>query len=171
MGFGAEIADRTEKDVGEWLKDVMPQDLTKFGLIPEFVGRLPVTVSLEQLDEQALIDILTKPKNAIAKQYQALFDMDDVALEFTPEALQLVAKQSMERKTGARGLRAIMEHVMNDVMFRIPSDDTIGTCIITKEAVAGEQEPELVLRSQKVKTQEERARLFAAKNEETTAKS
>lgn len=166
MGFGAEIADYSERNIGEWLKDVMPQDLTKFGLIPEFVGRLPVVVSLDQLDEEALVRILTEPKNAITRQYAFLFELDSVALEFTPEALQEIAKKSMERKTGARGLRAIMEHVMNDVMFRIPSDDTIGKCIITKEAVTGESQPELVYRDRPVKSQKERARLFAAKSDE-----
>ena len=166
MGFGAEIADHSERGIGEWLKEVMPQDLTRYGLIPEFVGRLPVVVSLDQLDEEALMRILTEPKNAITKQYQSLFEMDSVALEFTPEALREIAKKSMERKTGARGLRSIMEHVMNDVMFRIPSDDTIGKCIITEKAVTGESEPDLVYREHAVKSQKERARLFAAKSEE-----
>ncbi len=163
MGFGAEITDHSEKNVGEWLKEVMPQDLTKFGLIPEFVGRLPVVVSLEELDEDALVDILTKPKNAITKQYAALFDMDGVELKFTDEALRAVARRSMERRTGARGLRSILEQTMNDVMFTVPSDDTIGTCTITEEAVTGGAAPLLTYRDQKaVRNKEERASRFRA---------
>ena len=171
IGFNSELSEKEQHNVGEVLKKALPQDFIKFGMIPEFMGRVPVVVSLDELDKDALVRILTEPKNAIIKQYQGLFGLDDVELAFTPEAVEAIADKTIKRKTGARGLRAILEHVMNDVMFRIPSDDTIGTCIITKEAVAGEQEPELVLRNQKVKTQEERARLFAAKNEETTAKS
>jgi ATP-dependent Clp protease ATP-binding subunit ClpX len=128
----------------------MPQDLIKFGLIPEFIGRVPVTVSLDSLDENALVRILREPKNAITKQYQKLFEMDEVALEFTDEALQAVAKKSSERKTGARGLRAILEEVMMDIMFIIPSDDSVSRCIITREAVEGTSEPELIYRTDDV---------------------
>ncbi|MDD6572212.1 MAG: ATP-dependent Clp protease ATP-binding subunit ClpX, partial [Thermoflexaceae bacterium] len=150
MGFNADIASREEKDIGELFHKVMPQDLIKFGLIPEFIGRVPVTVSLDSLDEDALVRILREPKNAITKQYQKLFELDEVALEFTEDALRAVAKKSSERKTGARGLRAIMEEVMMDVMFIIPSDDSISRCIITKEAVEGTSEPELIYRTDDV---------------------
>jgi ATP-dependent Clp protease ATP-binding subunit ClpX len=150
MGFNADIASREEKNVGELFKKVMPQDLIKFGLIPEFIGRVPVTVSLDSLDENALVRILREPKNAITKQYQKLFEMDEVALEFTDEALQAVAKKSSERKTGARGLRAILEEVMMDIMFIIPSDDSVSRCIITREAVEGTSEPELIYRTDDV---------------------
>ena len=120
---------------------VLPQDLIKFGLIPEFVGRVPVVVALDSLDEEALVRILREPKNAIIRQYQALFSLDEVELEFTEDAVREVAKKSFERKTGARGLRSILESVMNEVMFEIPSDDTISKCIITKEAVDGTGKP------------------------------
>lgn len=150
MGFNAEIVSRDEKNVGELFHKVMPQDLIKFGLIPEFIGRVPVTVSLDSLDDDALVRILTEPKNAITKQYKKLFELDEVALEFTDEALLAIAKKSSERKTGARGLRAIMEEVMMDVMFLIPSDDAVSRCIITKEAVEGTAEPELIYRTDDV---------------------
>ena len=119
----------------------MPEDLTKFGLIPEFIGRVPVIVALDMLDKDALVQILTQPKNAIVKQYKKLFEMDGVDLEFTQEALEEIAKLSQERKTGARGLRSIIEKVMMDIMFEVPSDDSIGRCIITKEAVDGTEQP------------------------------
>ncbi len=150
MGFNAEIVSRDEKNVGELFHKVMPQDLIKFGLIPEFIGRVPVTVSLDSLDDEALVRILTEPKNAITKQYRKLFELDEVALEFTEDALLAIAKKSSERKTGARGLRAIMEEVMMDVMFMIPSDDAVSRCIITKEAVEGTAKPELVYRTDDV---------------------
>lgn len=150
MGFNAEIVGKDSKDVGELFHKVMPQDLIKFGLIPEFIGRVPVTVSLDSLDNEALVRILTEPKNAITKQYQKLFELDEVALEFTEDALLAIAAKSAERKTGARGLRAIMEEVMMDVMFIIPSDDSVARCIITKDAVEGTDEPELVYRTDEV---------------------
>ena len=137
IGFNAEIKEKTDADVGEMFHKVLPQDLIKFGLIPEFVGRVPVVVALDSLDEEALVRILREPKNAIIRQYQALFSLDEVELEFTEDAVREVAKKSFERKTGARGLRSILESVMNEVMFEIPSDDTISKCIITKEAVDG----------------------------------
>jgi ATP-dependent Clp protease ATP-binding subunit ClpX len=146
IGFNAEIAEKDKKGIGEMLKQVMPQDLVKFGLIPEFVGRVPVVVTLDLLDKDALIRILTEPKSAIVKQYKKLFDLDDVELEFTPEAIEVIAEKAIERKTGARGLRAIMESAMMDLMYRVPSDDRIAKCIITKETAEGTGEPELVLR-------------------------
>lgn len=146
IGFGAKIADRKHMDVGALLKQAMPQDLTKFGLIPEFVGRVPVMVSLDLLDEDALVKILTEPRNAITKQYQKLFELDDVKLEFTPEAVHSIAHMAVERKTGARGLRSIMENVMMDMMYEIPSDSNVGICTVTSDAVEGKGEPEIVYR-------------------------
>jgi len=146
IGFGANISDKKNKDISKLLKQVMPQDLTKFGLIPEFVGRVPMMVSLDLLDEAALVRILTEPKNAITKQYQKLFELDDVKLEFTEEAVEAIAHMAVERKTGARGLRAIMESVMMDMMYEIPSDSSIGICTVTKDAVDGNAEPEIVYR-------------------------
>ena len=146
FGFGAKIADRKHMDVGALLKQAMPQDLTKFGLIPEFVGRVPVMVSLDLLDEDALVKILTEPKNAITKQYQKLFELDDVKLEFTPEAVHSIAHMAVERKTGARGLRSIMENVMMDMMYEIPSDSNVGICTVTSDAVEGKGKPEIVYR-------------------------
>ena len=146
IGFGAKIADRKHMDVGALLKQAMPQDLTKFGLIPEFVGRVPVMVSLDLLDEDALVKILTEPKNAITKQYQKLFELDDVKLEFTPEAVHSIAHMAVERKTGARGLRSIMENVMMDMMYEIPSDSNVGICTVTSDAVEGTGKPEIVYR-------------------------
>ncbi|NLZ81899.1 MAG: ATP-dependent Clp protease ATP-binding subunit ClpX [Clostridiales bacterium] len=151
IGFNAVIGTNDEKKLGELLKKVMPQDLIKYGLIPEFVGRVPMTVSLELLNEEALIRILREPKNAIVKQYQKLFELDNVELEFTEGAIGVIAKQALEQKTGARGLRAIMEKAMMDVMFQIPSDDTVIKCIITKEVVEGSELPELIHREMKTK--------------------
>lgn len=141
MGFNAEIADKHEDNIDRLLSQVLPQDLVKFGLIPEFVGRVPVTVTLEMLDRDALIRILTDPRNSIVKQYQKLLELDGVELTFDEEALLQVADTALARKTGARGLRAIMEKVMMDTMYHVPSDDSIQTCLITKEAVSGEGEP------------------------------
>ena len=143
IGFNAEIKDRNEAEIGKLLKQVQPEDLVKFGLIPEFVGRVPINVSLEPLDEEALVRILTEPKNAIVKQYQALLGLDDVELEFTDEAIKEVAHQAYSRKTGARGLRSILEHVMNDLMFTIPSDSSIVKCVIDKDAILGTKEPDV----------------------------
>lgn len=141
MGFNAEIEQSANLEIGDLFRQVLPEDLVKFGLIPEFIGRTPITVALDMLDEQALIDILVKPKNAITKQYRSLFEIDGVQLDFTQEAVLEIAKKALERKTGARGLRSICEAVMTDVMFEIPSDLRIGKCIITKEAVNGEGKP------------------------------
>ena len=141
MGFNAEIDDPMQRDIGDLFRQVLPEDLIKFGLIPEFIGRTPITVALDMLDEQALVDILRKPKNALVKQYKKLFDMDGVELEFTDEALEAIAHRSFERKTGARGLRSICESIMMDIMFDIPTDNTISKCIVTKEAALGEAGP------------------------------
>ncbi len=141
IGFNAEIATKHENDVDRLLQLVRPQDLIKFGLIPELVGRVPVTVALEMLDQNALVRILTEPKNAIVKQYQKMLELDDVDLQFDEDALEAVADISLKRKTGARGLRAIMEDVMMDVMYTAPSDDTLKACRITKDVVEGKGEP------------------------------
>ena len=125
------------------MKQAMPQDFVKFGMIPEFVGRVPVVVSLDMLDEEALLKILKEPKNSLVRQYKKLFELDVVELDFKEEALRAIAEKSMERKTGARGLRAIMENTMMDIMYSAPSDDTIRSCIITKEVVEGNGEPEI----------------------------
>lgn len=146
IGFNAKMGTKTTKEIGEILGEVTPQDLVKFGLIPEFVGRVPINVSLEGLDEEALVRILKEPKNALIKQYQKLFAYDDVELSFKDEAVTEIAKKAMERKTGARGLRSIMENILMDVMYRIPSDDTIEQCVITKEVVDGTSEPLVVHR-------------------------
>ena len=144
IGFGADVSVKEERNVGEILKDVMPEDFIKFGLIPEFIGRVPVVVTLDALDEKALISILKEPKNSLTKQYHKLFELDGVELDFQDDALELVAKKSLERKTGARGLRAIMEGSLMDLMYKIPSDDTIRKCTITKDVVEGTGEPEIV---------------------------
>ena len=146
IGFNAEIADKSTREMGELLAEVTPTDLVKYGLIPEFVGRVPVNVSLQGLDREAMMRILTEPKNALVKQYQKLFSFDHVKLTFEPDAVEAIAEKAMERKTGAIGLRSILENVMMDVMYRIPSDDTIEQCIITKEAVDGESKPLVVHR-------------------------
>lgn len=144
IGFGANIQSRTEKKTGELLKHLMPQDLLKYGLIPEFIGRLPVVVTLDNLDEEALIKILTEPKNALTKQYEYLFELDNVYLEFKEEALKAVAKQAMERETGARGLRSIMEEFINSIMYEIPTEKNIEKCIITEDVVLHHKQPEYI---------------------------
>ncbi len=144
LGFGAEIQSKATKDVGELFKELQPQDLLKFGLIPEFVGRLSVNVSLESLDRDAMIAILTEPKNALVKQYIKLLDMDGVNLEFEPGALKAIADKAIERKTGARGLRSIMEDVMAEVMYRAPSESNLKKCVITKECITDGVMPKLV---------------------------
>ena len=141
IGFNAQIAEKHEEDVDVLLHQVLPQDLVKFGLIPELVGRVPVTVSLDLLDKEALIRILTEPKSSLVKQYQKLMELDGVKLEFDKSALDAIAETSLARKTGARGLRAIMEDIMMDTMFRVPSDDTIKGCMITKDVVEGKGQP------------------------------
>ena len=144
IGFNTEVASKNSMEIGELLQQVTPQDLVKFGLIPEFIGRVPISVSLEGLDEEALVRILKEPKNALIKQYRKLFSYDGVGLEFEEDAIEAIAKMAVERKTGARGLRSIMENVMMDVMYEIPSDDTIRECKITKEAVDGTGKPVVI---------------------------
>jgi ATP-dependent Clp protease ATP-binding subunit ClpX len=145
MGFGADIRSNKNYDVGEILAKIQPEDLLRYGLIPEFVGRVPVVVTLNPLDEDALVQILKEPKNALVKQYQKLLEMDGVTLEFEEEALRYIAKRAIERKTGARGLRAILEKIMLNVMFDIPSRDDVEKCIITKETVINNSDPILIL--------------------------
>ena len=135
IGFNADIVEKNSRDIDELFKQVMPQDLTKFGLIPEFIGRVPITVSLDLLDIDTLVKILTTPKNALIKQYQKLFEMDDVKLEFEDDAITEIAKLAVEQKTGARGLRSILEDAMMDMMYEIPSDSTVGICTISKETI------------------------------------
>lgn len=149
IGFGADITSREEKSFDELIKEIQPEDLIKYGLIPEFVGRIPVIVSLEELDENSLVRILLEPKNAIVKQYQELFRMDDVKLDFSEGALQAIAKKAYERKTGARGLRSIIENILMDIMFEIPSRDDVEEVIITEEAVTQGSEPQLKLKENK----------------------
>ena len=144
LGFGAAIKSKEEKDIGQVLKDILPEDLLKFGLIPEFVGRVPVIVTLDSLDEDALMHILTEPKNALAKQYARLFEMDGVELILTEDALRAVAKEAIERKTGARGLRAIMEDVMLDVMYDIPSEENIKACEIDGDVIRKLKKPTIL---------------------------
>lgn len=151
IGFNKELGENVDDNVGELFKKVLPEDLVKFGLIPELIGRVPVTVALDLLDEDALMRILVEPKNAITRQYIKLFEMDNVTLTFEKEAIRAVAKKSFERKTGARGLRAIIESVVMDAMFEVPSDEDIKECIITEKAVLGEEQPKLILQNNEVR--------------------
>ena len=145
LGFGADVRGQSEKDIGEILRQIRPEDLLKFGLIPEFVGRLPIIVTLDKLDEDALVKILTEPRNALVRQYTKLMEMDGVELEFSEESLKTIARQAIERKSGARGLRAIIEGILLDIMFELPIRDDVKKCIVTAETVRGERPPELVL--------------------------
>ena len=147
IGFNSQIIEKTDKSEDELFKQVMPEDLTKFGLIPEFIGRVPVTVSLDFLDEKALERILTEPKNALIKQYKKLFELDGVELKFTDEGINTIAKKAVERKTGARGLRAILENAVMDIMYETPSDETIKECIVNEDVINGLADPELVYNS------------------------
>ena len=151
MGFGAEVRSREEKDIGQILLHILPEDLLKFGLIPEFVGRVPIIVTLHGLDDKALLRILTEPRNALVKQYKRLFEMDNVELVIEEEALQAVAQKALERKTGARGLRAILEKVMLDIMFDLPSRQDVEICRITRECVTEDAQPEIRLAPKKIK--------------------
>ncbi len=144
MGFGADVRDPDEKSIGQHFKDLEPEDLLKFGLIPEFVGRLPVIATLEDLDEDALVTILTEPKNALVKQYQRLFELEDAQLTFTDDALSAIAKKAIERKTGARGLRSIMENILLDTMFDLPGLDSVEEVVVNEEAVAAEAKPLMI---------------------------
>lgn len=143
IGFNAEVVDKTEQDIGELLKQVTPQDFVKYGLIPEFVGRLPIIVTLDLLNKDALVRILTDTKSAICKQYKKLFELDGVELEFDKDALYAIAEEAMERKTGARGLRSIIEKATLDLMYEIPSDDRVAKCVITKEVITDGAQPEI----------------------------
>lgn len=153
IGFNAQITEKSSKEIGAILKEVVPQDLMKFGLIPEFIGRVPVTVALEGLDQAALIRILKEPKNALIKQYEKLFEFDEVRLSVEEDAVEEIARLAYERKTGARGLRSIMEKVMMDVMYEIPSNDNIAECILTKESVDGTQKPRVTYRDRLLKAE------------------
>ena len=145
IGFGTTVESKKEMSKSDIYKQILPQDLLKFGMIPEFVGRLPIVATLNELTKEALIEIVTKPKNALIKQYQKLVELDGVELEFQPEALDLIVDKAIERKTGARGLRSIIEEIMRDVMFDIPNNKKIAKCIITKETVEGTSQPELII--------------------------
>lgn len=145
MGFGAEVKSKTRKDVGETLKSILPEDILKFGMIPEFVGRLPIVVTLGSLDRSALIKILSEPKNALVKQYKKLFEMDGVELDFEEASLEAIADEALKRKTGARGLRSIMEDLMLEVMYDIPSMENVGKCLVTYDTVVNKQPPKLVI--------------------------
>ena len=144
IGFNSNV-EGSKVDESDLLKNIQPEDLLKYGLIPEFIGRLPVLVTLEELSKDALVRIITEPKNALIKQYRKLFAMDDVELEVTDDAVEAIAEQALERKTGARGLRGIMEKIMNNIMYELPSRDDVNKCIITRETVEAEKDPELVL--------------------------
>ena len=156
IGFGAKIESQKEVDKTKVFKELLPQDLLKFGLIPEFVGRLPIVATLQDLDRKALIEIVTKPRNALVKQYKRLFELDDVELEFEDEALEAIVDKAIERKTGARGLRAILEDIMRDIMFEIPSNPSIEKCIITKETVLNGEEPQVIINENKEKNKKTR---------------
>ncbi len=149
MGFGADVRDNDERGVGEIFKDLEPEDLLKFGLIPEFVGRLPVLATLEDLDEDALVTILTQPKNALVKQYQRLFELEDTKLTFTDEALSAIAKRAIERKTGARGLRSILEDILLDTMFELPGMESVEEVVVNEEAVMSDAAPLMIHADQK----------------------
>ncbi|SMC78364.1 ATP-dependent Clp protease ATP-binding subunit ClpX [Sporomusa malonica] len=157
MGFGAEVRSKEKKQLGELLKHILPEDLLKFGLIPEFVGRLPVIVTLDALDEEALVRILIEPKNALVKQYQKFLEIDNVQLEFKEDALKAIAAEALKRNTGARGLRAIIEAIMRNVMYDIPSRTDVAKCIVTKEVIVNKEEPMLVTAERKNKKKEESA--------------
>jgi ATP-dependent Clp protease ATP-binding subunit ClpX len=149
MGFGADIKTKEKKKVGELLKQMLPEDLLKFGLIPEFVGRLPIIVTLDALDEASLVRILLEPKNALIKQYQKFLEMDDVQLEFKDDALQAIAEEAIKRNTGARGLRAIIEGIMRNVMYEVPSRTDVSKCVVTKDVVLNKEEPVIVATGEK----------------------
>lgn len=146
IGFGTKIESSKEINKYEVFQEMLPEDLLKYGLIPEFIGRLPIIATLKDLDKEALIKIATEPKNALVKQYQKLLEMDDVELEFNKEALEAIVDKAIERKTGARGLRSIIEEIMRDIMFEVPSTPNISKCIITKETVLDKKAPELIIK-------------------------
>ena len=150
IGFGANVQSQKQIDKYKIYEQLLPQDLLKFGLIPEFVGRLPIVATLRELDKNALIDIVTKPKNAIVKQYKKLLELDNVELEFEQEALEAIVEKALERKTGARGLRSIIEEIMRDIMFDVPSNPKIEKCIVTKETVTDKKPPQLIINENKI---------------------
>ena len=151
IGFGTKIQSNKDIDKYALFNELLPQDLLKFGLIPEFIGRLPIIATLKDLDKNALIKIATEPKNSLVKQYKKLLELDDVELEFTPDALEAIVDKAIERKTGARGLRSIIEEIMRDIMFELPSNPDVVRCLITKETVIDNKQPELVIDTNKVK--------------------
>ena len=165
IGFGTKIESQKEINKYEIFKEMLPQDLLKYGLIPEFIGRLPIIATLKDLDKEALIKIATEPKNALVKQYQKLLEMDDVELEFKRDALEAIVDKAIERKTGARGLRSIIEEIMRDIMFDIPSNEKIEQCIVTKETVLDNQEPRIIENPNKVK--KTRSERIAVEQKET----
>ena len=167
IGFGAKIESKKEVDKSAIYSELLPQDLLKFGLIPEFVGRLPIIATLKELDRKALIQIVTEPKNALVKQYKKLLELDDVELEFEKEALNVIVDKAIERNTGARGLRSIIEEIMRDIMFDIPSNPKIEKCIVTKETVLEGKEPKVVINEQKQAKKHIRKRKVIQKNSET----
>ena len=169
IGFGAVIDSTKDIDKYKVFEQLLPQDLLKFGLIPEFVGRLPIIATLEELDRSALIEILTKPKNALIKQYKKLFAMDNVELEFDDEAIGLIVDKAIERKTGARGLRSIIEEIMRDIMFEIPSNPKIEKCIITKETVANGEPPKIIINNNKEVQKRSSTKRVTTNNNATTA--
>ena len=170
MGFGAVIESNKDIDKYKVFEQLLPQDLLKFGLIPEFVGRLPIIATLEELDRDALINIVTKPKNALVKQYQKLFKMDNVELEFEDEALGLIVDKAIERKTGARGLRSIIEEIMRDIMFEIPSNPKIEKCIVTKETVLNGEPPKIIINNNReIHKKANKSKRVTTKNNVTTA--
>ena len=144
MGFGADVREIDDRGVGEIFTDLEPEDLLKFGLIPEFVGRLPVIATLEDLDEDALVTILTEPKNALVKQYQRLFELEDAQLSFTDDALRAISKRAIERKTGARGLRSILEDILLDTMFDLPGMENVAEVVVNEEAVVSDKAPLMI---------------------------
>jgi ATP-dependent Clp protease ATP-binding subunit ClpX len=148
LGFSAEVRSKENRNIGEVLSRVQPEDLIRFGLIPEFVGRLPVLATLNELSEDELVSILTQPKNALVKQYQKLFELEDVGLRFTDGSLRAIAKEAIRRKSGARGLRSIMENVMLDIMYDLPSQPEIQECIVNEEVILKQESPLLLYRSQ-----------------------
>ncbi|MBS3948592.1 MAG: ATP-dependent Clp protease ATP-binding subunit ClpX [Dethiobacter sp.] len=157
IGFGAEVVGRRDLNIGQILRHVLPQDLIKFGLIPEFVGRVPVVATLDALDKEALIRILTEPRNALVRQYQRLFEMDGVSLEFKEGTLEIIAEEAIRRNTGARGLRSILEGILLDVMYELPARNDIGKCIITREVISKREKPILVTADKRRKKKEETA--------------
>lgn len=167
IGFGAKIESKKEIDKSAIYGELLPQDLLKFGLIPEFVGRLPIVATLKELDREALIQIVTEPKNALVKQYKKLLELDDVELEFEKEALEVIVDKAIERNTGARGLRSIIEDIMRDIMFEIPSNPKIEKCIVTKETVKDGKEPKLILNENKQVKKHIKKRKVIQKNTET----